>query len=108
MTTALPKSNPDQPIEPEFETETMKIATYETATETISAYLGYLNTQIFYEEKQPHPNQLKIRALEEQIKAVAKERKAILPDDEMLIAKSLYIYAPIMKALHANGQQIQA
>lgn len=106
MTTALTKSNSDQPVEPE--TETMKIARLETATETMMAYVGYLTTQILKEERQPTPNQLKIDALREQKQVVLSERKAIKPDDDKLIAKAIYVYAPIMKALYTNGQDISA
>lgn len=105
--TALPKGNPDQPAESETETESMKIARLETATETLMAYIGYLNTQIFNEEKLTNPNKAKIQALEEQIQVVLSERSAIRPDNEKLIARAIYVYAPIMKALYANGQ-IQA
>lgn len=108
MMTALPKSSQDRPLEPEAETETMKIARLETATETMMAYIGYLNTQIFNEEKLTNPNQAKIEALEEQIQVVQSERNAIRPGNEKLIARAIYVYAPIMKALYANGRQIQA
>lgn len=105
--TALPKSSSEQ-LEPELETEGMKIAAYESATETMSAYIGYLTTQILKEEKEPHPNQQKIEALREQKQAVLTEHKAITPANEKLIARARYVYAPIMKAFYANAKDVPA
>jgi hypothetical protein len=93
MSTALRKPDP-------HETETAKIVRLETATETMMAYIGYLNTQIHKEEDQPNPNQAKIKALRDQKNVVVDERHAITPDHQDLIAKALYIYAPIMKAFY--------
>lgn len=98
MSTALQKQDPIFP-EP-HETETSKIVMLETATETMMAYIGYLNTEIMKEEDQPKPNQAKIQALQDQMDVVSKERKAITPSNEKLIARALYVYAPIMKALY--------
>jgi hypothetical protein len=108
MSTAVPKKNPDPnpSVEPEIETETMKIARLETATETMMAYVGYLNTQILNEEDQTNPNQAKIQALREQKQAVLSERKTITPHDDRLIARAIYVYAPIMKALYANARKL--
>jgi hypothetical protein len=100
MSTALRKQEPVLP-DP-HETETAKIVRLETATETMMAYIGYLNTQIHKEEDQVNPNQARIKALQDQKNAVLKERHAITPDDQELIAKALYIYAPIMKAIYAS------
>lgn len=91
-----------QPQDP-HETETGKIVRLETATETMMAYIGYLNTQILNEEDQPHPNETKLKALELQKNVLLDERKAIMPDSEELIAKAIYVYAPIMKALYAGN-----
>ena len=84
-------------------TETAKIVRLETATETIMAYVGYLTNEILAEEDQEQPNSQRIRALRDQKQVLLSERKAIAPDDETLIAKALYVYAPIMKALDKNG-----
>lgn len=107
MSTAIPDRDlpVEPPGEPEIETETMKIARLETATETLMAYVGYLSTQIFYEEKTSSPNQAKIQAIREEKEAVLRERKAMRPDNESLIARAIYVYAPIMKALHSNDVQ---
>ena len=98
MSTALRKNEEELPDY--RETETHKIVRLETATETMMAYVGYLTTEILKEEEQEKPNQAKVQALREQRDMVAKERHAIMPDDEKLIAKAIYIYAPIMKALY--------
>lgn len=100
MSTVLRKD--EQELPDYRETETHKIVQLETATETMMAYVGYLNTEIMKEQDLPSPNQSKIDALEEQLQTVLKERHAILPDDEKLIAKAIYIYAPIMKALYKS------
>ena len=99
MTTAARKQEPDPPVP--YDTETGQIVRLELATETMMEYIGYLNTEIMKEEDQPKPNQAKIQALEEQMQAVSKERKAIA-SDERLITKALYVYAPIVKALNAS------
>jgi len=97
MGAAVRKQKPT-PIDP-HETLTAQIVRLETATETMMSYIGYLNTEIMKEEEMPKPNQSRIQALEEQMQAVSRERHAITPEDQKLIAKALYIYAPIMKAL---------
>jgi hypothetical protein len=53
------------------------------------------------EEDRTNPNQAKIKALRSQKNVVLDERRAITPDNEELIAKAIYVYAPIMKALDA-------
>lgn len=98
MSTAVRKQK-QSPADPN-DTVTAQIVRLETATETMAAYIGYLNNQIMKEEDQPSPNLLKIKALEAQLETVADEQHAITSDDEELIAKALYIYAPIMKALY--------
>ncbi|CAN5564237.1 hypothetical protein BH10CYA1_BH10CYA1_59780 [soil metagenome] len=105
MSTAIPNRDLEPPVETEIETETVKIARLETATETMMAYAGYLNTQIFIEEKTSSPNQAKIQALREEKEAVLLERRTMRPENEKLIARAIYVYAPIMKALHANDVQ---
>ncbi len=99
MSTALPKED-NYSIDP-HETLTGKIVQLETATETMMAYIGYLSTQIMNEEAQPVPNQNRIKALEEQMQQISKERREITPENGRLIAKALYVYAPVMKALYA-------
>lgn len=83
------------------DTETARIVRLETATETMMAYIGYLNTEIMKEEDEPKPNQAKLKALRIQKNAVLDERQAITPVNEDLISKAVYVYAPIMKALYA-------
>lgn len=100
MTTAVKKQTPDPRQEPE-KTEGQKIADLETATETMAAYIGYLSTQIINEEDQERPNQEKLKALEAQKDQVLKERREMRPDNYELIARAIYVYGPIMKALYA-------
>lgn len=100
MSTALRKQEPVLPGPQE--TETAAIVRLETATETMMAYIGYLNAQIHAEEDQVCPSQAKIQALRDQKNMVLEERHAITADDHRLIAKALYIYAPIMKAIYAS------
>ena len=100
MSTALRKQDPLFP-EP-HETETSKIVMLETATETMMAYIGYLNTEIMKEEDRSKPNQTKMQALQKQKEAVLDERHAITADNHDLIAKAVYVYAPIMKAFYAS------
>jgi len=99
MTTALKKNQPEKPDLPSLMDD--EIIRLEVATETMMAYIGYLNTKIMAEEEQPKPNRAKITALQEQMDTVSKERKAITPSNEKLIARAIYVYAPIMKALDA-------
>lgn len=99
MSTALKKEIPNRPERPMTELE--KTAELETATETMAAYIGYLNTQIVNEENQETPNQGKLKALEAQKSQVLKERREMRPDNYELIARAIYIYGPIMKALYA-------
>jgi hypothetical protein len=101
MSTALRKQDPVFP-EP-HETETSKIVMLETATETMMAYIGYLNTEIMREEDMAVPNQTKIQALQAQMDVVSKERKAINPDNVKLIAKAVHVYGPILKALYEQN-----
>ena len=100
MSTALKKQTPDRLPDRE-KTETEKIVELETATETMAAYIGYLTTQIHKEEDNPMPDQARIKAQRAQKNVILDERKAIMPDSEELIAKAIYIYGPIMKALYA-------
>ena len=100
MSTALRKQDPVFP-DP-HETETSKIVMLETATETMMAYIGYLNTEIMKEEDRPKPNQTKMQALQKQKEADLDERHAITADNHDLIAKAVYVYAPIMKAFYAS------
>lgn len=99
MSTALKKQTPNSPPERE-KTETEKIVELETATETMAAYIGYLTTQIHKEEDNPMPDQARITALRAQKNVILDERE-ILVDREDLIAKAIYIYGPIMKALYS-------
>lgn len=99
MSTRLRKEEPTLP-DP-HDTETARIVRLETATETMMAYIGYLNTEIMKEEDEPKPNQAKLKALSIQKNAVLDERQAITPVNEDLISKAVYVYAPIMKALYA-------
>lgn len=100
MSTVLRKEEQDLPDY--RDTLTHQIVQLETATETMMAYVGYLNTEIMKEQEQKKPNQARIDALEEQMQTVLKERHAILPEDKKLIAKAIYVYAPIMKALYKS------
>lgn len=99
MTLSIGKQDTDQPV-PEV-TLTHKIAQLETAIETIAAYRGYLLKQVYDEEHQAVPNRLKLKALEAQLDIVVAEQKSITSDNSDLIAKAIYIYAPIMKALYS-------
>jgi hypothetical protein len=99
MSTAVREQPPSLP-DP-HDTLTGQIVRLETATETMMSYIGYLNTEIMKEEDRTNPNQAKIKALRSQKNVVLDERRAITPDNEELIAKAIYVYAPIMKALDA-------
>lgn len=102
MSTALRKQQePELPIDP-MQTETARIVQLETATETMMAYIGYLNTEISNEEEAEKPNMARLTALQTEMDAVTKERNAVTPSNQMLIDKALYVYAPIMKALDSN------
>lgn len=101
MSTAARKT-PDKPIEPEVLTPNMETARFETAIETMMEYVGYLTNQVIEEENSPNPNQAKIEALREQKQALMAERKALYFGNEKLIAKAIYVYAPIMKALYGK------
>lgn len=98
MSTALRKETPRQPERPGLMDD--RIVRLEVAIETMMAYVGHLNTEIMKEEEQPTPNQAKIQALQEELDRVSKERKTIMPDDESLIAKAIYVYGHIMKAFY--------
>lgn len=98
MSKALRKQ---EPLPEPRETLTDSIVRLERATEAMMAYIGYLTTEVMKERAATFPNQAKIDALEEQRQIVLADRKAIMPDDMRLIAKALYVYAPIMKALDA-------
>lgn len=106
--TALPKGSSDQPVGHELDNEIVNTARFETATETLMSYVGYLTTKIHEEEALSSPNTAKIEALREEKQEVLSERRSIRPDNEKLIAKAIYVYAPIMKALYTNGQGVSA
>src|SRR5471030_488364 len=96
MSTEIRKQ--EQNLPDPFETETWFIVRLETATETMMSYIGHLTTEIMKEEDQPKPNRAKIEALRTQKDMILDERRAITPDNEKLIARAIYVYAPIMKA----------
>ncbi len=95
MATPLPKKV--QPAH-EFVDE---VSRYETAAETMAAYIGYLTNQIIREEDKEQPNSHRIRALREEKDIVVRERHEMTPETESLILKALYIYAPFIKALRS-------
>lgn len=95
MATALPRKDSD--------TVTGRITRFETATETMADYIGYLRNEIRDEKKNTLPDQARIAALDEQCWAVVNERKAITFENEALIRKALYVYAPFMKALRSGS-----
>jgi len=66
-------------------------------------YIGYLRNEIRDEKKITMPDQARIAALEEQCWAIVNERKAITFEDEALIRKALYVYAPFLKALRSGS-----
>lgn len=100
MTSAIRRQEPT-PTDPQ-DTVTAQIVRLETATETMAEYIGYLTNEILNEEDQAQPNAARIRALQAQLDAVLDEKHSITSDNQDLIAKALYIYAPIMKALDAS------
>lgn len=100
MSTALRKEEPVLP-DPD-DTLSAHIVRIETATETMMAYIGYLNTRIHTEEDQLTPNQAKLQALKLQKNVLLEERRAISSDTPDLIAKALYIYAPLVKAIYKS------
>ena len=99
MTISISKQEINQ-SEPEI-TLTHEIVRLETASETIAAYRGYLLKQVYNEEQQEVPNLMKLKALEAQLDVLVAEQKSITSDNHDLIAKAIYIYAPIMKALYS-------
>lgn len=81
---------------------TARNARIETATETLAGYIGYLRTQIRIEEEKPEPNASRIAALEHQVGILLDERKAFDPDDEAMIDRAIYVYAPFLKAVYSR------
>lgn len=75
-----------------------EMAQYEIAVETMAAYVGHLRREIWREQEELNPDLEKITALEEQCQVVLKERHDVTPEKPELVRKSLYIYAPILKA----------
>ncbi len=95
MTLAIKTANPA--LSP-----TARNARIETATETLAGYIGYLSTQIRIEKEKPEPNAGRVAALERQRDVVLRERKAFDPDDDAMIDRAIYVYAPFLKAVFSR------
>jgi hypothetical protein len=76
-------------------------ARLEAATETLAAYIGYLNCEIDTEQEKVEPNPERITALEHELDIVLGERRALTPSNRDIINRALYVYAPILKPMHA-------
>lgn len=100
MSTALKKQTPDSRPERQRLMDD-HIVRLEVAAETLAAYIGYLNTQILREEDQEKSDPAILNALEAQKNVLLDERESLI-DREDLIAKAIYVYGPIMKALYAS------
>ena len=98
MSTVNKRETPKQPERPNIMND--HIIRLEVATETMMSYVGHLNTAIMQEEEQAKPNLAKIQALQDEMDKVSKEHREIMPDDEKLIAKGIYVYGRIMKAFY--------
>lgn len=97
MASTLKKTGPKS-AQPDYRNNGTAVE-IERATETMMAYVGYLNTEIMAEEALDKPNQEKIEAMQLQLETVLKERKIIITDRK-LVTKALFVYAPIVKALN--------
>ena len=75
------------------------VVDYELAKDRINSFACYWSRQISKEEKQESPDRARVKALEAYISALNKEHHFMTMDDHELIAKSKYIYGPILKAL---------
>lgn len=76
-------------------------ARLETATETLAEYIGYLNSEIDSEQEKAAPNSERIMALERELGIVLGERRALTPTNRDIINRALYVYAPMLKPMHA-------
>lgn len=72
----------------------------EVATETLAEYIGYLSGEIDAEQDKLEPNADRIDALEQELDGVIDERRALAPDNAMLINRVVYVYAPFLKQMH--------
>ncbi len=76
-------------------------ARLEAATETLAEYIGYLSGEIDTEQEKVEPNPERITALERQLDIVLGERRALTPSNRDIINRALYVYAPMLKPMHA-------
>lgn len=76
-------------------------ATFETATETYAAYLGYWQRRIRdLSDGQADTDGGALAALVAYRDELLRERKALTPANAALINKAIAIYAPLLKALN--------
>ncbi len=61
--------------------------------------IGLLRTERLNEQKKSSPNQEKIQTLKKQQNAIIDERDTMLLDNDELIDKAIYVYAPTVKAI---------
>ena len=76
-------------------------ARIEAATETLVYYNVYLNCEIDTEQEKVEPNPERITALEHELDIVFGERRALTPSYRDIINRALYVYAPMLKPMHA-------
>ncbi|CBL45897.1 Conserved hypothetical protein [gamma proteobacterium HdN1] len=76
-------------------------ARLEAATETLAEYIGYLSGEIDAEQEKVEPNTERITALERELDTVLGERRALTPNNRDIINRALYVYAPMLKPMHA-------
>lgn len=74
-------------------------ARLETAAETLAEYIGYLSTEIDAETGSQEPNDMRVRALQQQLEQVLAERRALAPERNDLIARAIYIYGPLLAGM---------
>lgn len=81
------------------------VVDYEIARDRINSFACYWSRQISKEEKKESPDRARIKALEAYSSTLRKEHHFMTMDDHELIAKSKYIYGPVLKALtSASGK----
>lgn len=73
-------------------------ANLESAMEIIASYRGFLNTDIRNEKKRPHPDTLKLDALNTQLATLRTEYAQLSINNLPLVGKARFVYGPLVKA----------
>lgn len=82
-------------------------ARLEAATETLAEYIGYLNSEIDWEQEKATPNSERIVALEHELDIVLGERRALTSSNRDIINRALYIYAPMLRRTHEGSTGVE-